>query len=119
MKWVADIEARLNALSPGRWECKEHDDGDCTVYRTHEGRIFATVASYMWPSDAAFVAHAPEDIAKLIAAVRFAQEQLNRIKHSGYTDVPVYGTEDALEDCRDIADKALAKLQSGEFGGGS
>ncbi|WP_067923841.1 hypothetical protein [Alicyclobacillus shizuokensis] len=58
---------------------------------------------------------------KLIAAVKVTQKALKDISKQsagGWIDVPVYSPFDALADCQHIADKALAQLQSGEFGEG-
>lgn len=82
MSRIEEIEARLDAATPGPWEAGHHWDSEWVSNGTG-GRKFRPTAdtSYNWlptPADAIFIANAPDDIAFLLAELRPATER-NRV----------------------------------------
>lgn len=76
------IEARLQAATPGpwRWDRDESDDEDCGGFRGPDGRLlcyfgrseqyYRTQGEEPHDQDRALIAHAPTDLAALVAEVR-------------------------------------------------
>lgn len=71
MTKLDEIEARLNAATPGPWETLEGDTAVC-----QRDDPYAMIVTEVWQSDAntAFIAHAPADIARLLEIARKARE---------------------------------------------
>jgi len=65
---LAEIEARCNAATPGRWY---HWEGDCRVITSGPmGELCTNIAECASVGDTEFIAHARQDIPALIEAVR-------------------------------------------------
>jgi hypothetical protein len=75
----AAIEQRLAARTPGEWQLWEYDNG---CGRIHDGNR-TLIADTFQQGDRQLIAHAPEDIAYLLARVRRYEAALRSI-----ADVP-------------------------------
>lgn len=72
---LAAIEARLQAATPGPWDCTFYSPNDsvwCGNLEIAEVRVYTGTneAAYKNVENGEFIAHAPEDIAALLAEVR-------------------------------------------------
>lgn len=65
---LADIEARLNAATPGPWVTGQHASNDTVIEAVNGGMTIYDEGGH-GPADAQFIAHAPEDIAALLREV--------------------------------------------------
>lgn len=87
------IEARLNAATPGPWwllneYTEPHQDGDeWHIYARVGNRVPRVVDNtedqLTWP-DAEFIAHAPTDVAALIAEVRRLRDEMEGAANLGF-----------------------------------
>ena len=97
---IVEIEARLNAATPGPWEATHRpklpneNDPDILAARRDElggepgSSIWANeeqIWGSLWPSrngsaDANFIAHSPSDVAYLLAELRKRDEALARVE---------------------------------------
>lgn len=76
---VGEIEARLAAATPGPWFLDA--DGDSGVYtEARASNSSSEIASAFRREDEAFIAHAPADVAYLLAELRKAHEALARVE---------------------------------------
>jgi hypothetical protein len=82
---LRDIEARMAAAIPGPWEYMQMRDGRWVV---HNGDAAANVISTENEADAAFVAHACQDIKSLIEEIRVLRGYLNHVQAG---DAPMLG----------------------------
>ena len=75
---LSEIEARVAATTPGTWTYlrPRHNEARWIV---HNGDSSADVISTENEADAAFIAHAKQDIALLIEEVRVLRAYLNRL----------------------------------------
>lgn len=87
--WLDAIEARLRAATPGPWQLGWEEDSSWVAFVSEHGdqqddywrTITANAASDGRDrADAEFIAHAPEDIAALVAAVRERDAALARVE---------------------------------------
>jgi hypothetical protein len=98
---LAEIEARRNAATPGPWEQVNKSVrvmGTATTYapNAYEGGICNCLGAQRLYRDkviddramanAAFIAHAPDDVADLLAEVRRLREMLDVLKPGVYTE---------------------------------
>ena len=65
MDRLAEIQARLDAATPGPWERADEDVG---VVSSIGEYVF--IARNIRPGNVTFIAHAPDDVAYLLARVR-------------------------------------------------
>ena len=79
------IKARLAAATPGPWET---DEEKCCVYSVDSGAVIAERLGSETSScvDADLIAHAPTDIAELVAEV----ERLREVIEGGSTTKPTH-----------------------------
>ena len=77
MTRLAEIEQRLQAATPGPWFAHYEQDGEPTIPfvsdsddEEWDGRLLLNVDSDREDADAAFIAHAPDDIRYLLEQVR-------------------------------------------------
>ena len=78
---VGEIEARLVAATPGPWKTVRYD---LSLYvEAESGELNPINLGYVGnrpENDAAFIAHAPADVAYLLAELRKAHEALERVE---------------------------------------
>ena len=111
---LAEIEARLNAATPGPWRAKHRhcdheppDDESCGLGLEIVGPPEASNRGQFYRgADAVFIAHAPSDIAVLVEAVkalRAALEPFVCIAPAYCTDTDVVPTRVRVGDLRRAA----------------
>ena len=77
---LREIEARLAAASPSPWWIAENDGSIQRDAKNPTGEVYAELVGEMDSDrDADFVAHAPEDLAACLAALREARELLRMV----------------------------------------
>jgi hypothetical protein len=118
MEWLDEIESRLKAATPGPWEIKISDGylmGWCIADDVPIARIGTA-------TDVRFITQSPVDIAKLMAAVRVANdtlEKLSKLRKVAVTDdIQGMAIGAIYQMVSGQAHAALAQLQRGEFGEG-
>ena len=79
--FLAEIESRLNAATPGQWLA--HERNESSVFRefeirVHAGTLFRSTSYGRMAEDAQLIAHAPTDLARLLAIVREYEAALKK-----------------------------------------
>ena len=92
---VGEIENRLAAATPGPWKADTATRGDCVVWGPNGRFLMNAQAEPHWVEypgekravsfdvdrrNCEFIAHAPADVAYLLAELRKAQEALGRVE---------------------------------------
>lgn len=119
MNWLNEYEAKLKAATSGPWYAVNTSPHNGFEVRTEPGPYKKGTSITGWggvtqsQSDAEFIAASPEMVTKLIAAVKEAEKNLKSISNGAYYDSYTMMYEVYL-----AAEKALDKLESGEFGEG-
>lgn len=91
---LSEIEARLNAITPGTWMVAERTAN--VMVATESDPIIWWAETGRYSGDAEFIAHAPEDIAALIVRVHELESQqlesLAKAWDEGRSDsIEIYG----------------------------
>jgi hypothetical protein len=76
--FLSDVEKRLKAATPGPWELHDADGAATSITERGDGYPVVLDGS-MKPADQRFVAHAPQDVAGLVAVVRAVLEKLDEL----------------------------------------
>jgi hypothetical protein len=90
---ITQIEARLEAATPGPWELDEiPETGECGVFGGpnfwySEGHAMVCANAYY--DDAGFIANAREDIPYLLAALRAAEAREQEAKAIGWDEAVI------------------------------
>lgn len=71
---IAEIRARCEAATPGRWiytlmTSKKSRRGGSTWYKVVGGKLLESICHYLSKSDAEFIAHARTDIPDMLAEI--------------------------------------------------
>lgn len=89
------IEQRLRAVTPGPWKvrCPSFIDSHTSPSRVWSNYGWVAVTEFL-PRDhavpnAEFIANAPTDIEKLLAALKVADEALDKVAKNRFSDDPV------------------------------
>lgn len=85
------IQARLDAATPGPWKAEPYvfgvlEDGRIRVTSSSDSGIYNTAEDVL-PADAVFIAAAPTDTARLLAAVKAVSDLANEWEQRGEYDM--------------------------------
>lgn len=96
MKFLAEIESRLNAATPGPWKRDDYSHSD---NGTEVSEVMGPdqYHSYFAIPDAEFIAHSRMDVEKLVKALRVAMDALEACVCEANTS-----TEIAVKACNEI-----------------
>ena len=113
------IEARANAATPGPWLCRDipYDGVGDPIIETADGTYIAqtvydmqsTTVAHEVDADTGFIAHAREDIPRLVAEVRRLQEALRTIQEQTVRSERDSIALHLMEDITYILENALPK----------
>jgi hypothetical protein len=102
---IAAIKARLSAITPGPWEARYIESGHILIT---EGGSDIPIASVAPGECAAFIAHAPEDITRLLAIVERLKMEL-----AYFDDVrPIISRIQYYMECDPHAESLISLLKS-------
>jgi hypothetical protein len=75
--WIKEIRERLSMITEGDWFTYRDQSNYVGAFESH---VDEPVAECFEDDDAYFIAHAPEDIKKLLAEVERLQTELTKVK---------------------------------------
>lgn len=116
---LSEIEARLAAATPGPWEAdvfpvrkRSRKTGRVLAYRPEDGSVGSVsvipsdgMYGVMDGPDAELIAHAPADLAALVAVVKATRDLRDRVEGSPFEALTVGSVVRSL-------DAALSKLEA-------